>query len=78
MNIANQNVRMSEIEFKWALQQAVGAGLVEIKGDDDVRLSDTGIDLCFTFEQTLSPVDRLLLTIYYQHILTLVRNEQSL
>lgn len=71
-----QEVRFNDIEFKWALDQLMASNLVRVRNDGNISLSDAGVDHCWELEHRLGPQNAILLTFYYQAILSTLDEEE--
>jgi hypothetical protein len=77
MRLQIERRKVTEIEFKWAIEQLAAVGLLERGQDDTFCLSNEGINRCVAMEWGFSMETSILLLLYYNAIGRLEKDEQG-
>lgn len=59
---------MTDEEFMGALADATARGLIEWHGDEDVRLTDKGVDHAISLRERLGDTDYLILSLLFERM----------
>lgn len=68
---------MTEVEFATGLADATARGLVEWRGDDDIRLTDKGIDHAINLRESLGDTDYIIMQLFFERIRQILIEEDK-
>lgn len=67
---------ITEEEFATGLADLQVRGLVEYRGEDEIRLTDSGLDRAFDTWFSMSPVDRIVMRLFMERVDTAVKEKE--
>lgn len=66
---------MTDVEFSTGLADATARGLIEWENDEDMRLTDKGIDRAIDIREELGDTDYIIMQLFYKRIEQLIEDE---
>jgi len=59
---------MTDEEFAFGLANATARGLIEWQGDEELRLTDKGVDHAINLRETLGDMDYIIMELFFERI----------
>jgi hypothetical protein len=69
--------RVTDLEFKWVLEQMTGAGYIKWRDSETCRLTNAGIDYALELERQLGVFNVTILEMLHQVIDGIVKEEEE-
>ena len=68
---------MTEEEFVIGLADATAQGLIEWRGDNNLRLTDKGIDRAINLRESLGDTDYIIMQLFFERIHQCISEEDE-